>query len=285
MTIAFLGWVMGGGDVVVALSRGEEGMSRGTVPQSAGDAKSVQLPAVASYPGADEERIAMAPFAAIVFDLDGTLVDSVADIRMTLNGILAEIGRPPLSLPAVTAMIGDGPGKLLERALTATGELPERDETTGLIARFVARYDAAPVTHTRPYPGAAETLGRLRAGGARLGVCTNKPEGATRAVLAALDLAPLFDAVVGSGTINGVQKPDPRVLVATLAELGIAEHDAVMVGDATPDVGVARAAGVPVVLRAGGYTLKPATALGADAVFTHYPELPGVLASVRAQRR
>lgn len=227
----------------------------------------------------------MRPFDAIVFDLDGTLVNSAADIRMILNKLLADIGRLPLSLPAVTAMIGDGPRKLLERALAASGEVPAEADIVSLVRRFVASYDAMPVTHTRPYADVPETLVRLKADGARLGVCTNKPEGATRAVLAALELAPLFDAVVGSGTITGVQKPDRRMLDATLETLGVDVSAAVMVGDAAPDVKVARNAGAPVVVRAGGYSQQPATSLGADAVFIRYAELPEVLAALRPQRR
>lgn len=227
----------------------------------------------------------MAPFAAIVFDLDGTLVDFAADIRMIVNQLLGDIGRPPLSLAAVTAMIGDGPRKLLERALAVGGDTSTAPDITPLLADFIASYDAAPVTHTRPYTDVPETLRGLRQDGARLGVCTNKPERATRAVLAALGLAPLFDAVIGSGSVPGVQKPDRRMLEATLAILDVDAANSVMVGDAAPDVGVARNAGVPVVLREGGYTRDPATALGADAVFAEFAELPSVLAALRRQRR
>ncbi len=228
----------------------------------------------------------MAPFAAVVFDLDGTLVDSAADIQLVLNEVLADIGREPLPLPAVTAMIGDGPGKLLERALVAGGtdEAGAPGQAAALVERFIARYDAMPVIHTRPYAGVPQTLSRLRADGARLGICSNKPEGATRAVLRQLGLAPLFGAIVGSGTLAGVQKPDARMLWATLAALGVDGASAVMVGDAAPDVGVARNAGVPVVIRAGGYSRQPAAALGADAVFETYGELPEVLAALRRQR-
>lgn len=218
-------------------------------------------------------------FSAVVFDLDGTLIDSAGDIQLIVNEILAEIGRPPLSLPAVTGMIGEGPRKLLERALAASGAADTHVDP--LLPRFLSRYEAAPLRHTRAYAGVPEVLERLRQEGARLAICTNKPAGATRAVLTQLGLAPLFSVVIGSGSLPGIQKPDRRVLDAALAALGVPHAAAVMVGDAAPDVAVARAAGIPVVLRAGGYTREPAHALGADAVFTHYHELPGVLAGLR----
>jgi phosphoglycolate phosphatase len=226
----------------------------------------------------------MAPFAAVIFDLDGTLVDSAVDITLILNGVLASIGRPPLAVAAVTEMIGDGPRALLERALAAGGGLDGVDIPT-LVRRFVADYDATPVAHTRPYDGAVAALTTLRAQGAKLALCTNKPEGATRAVVAALGLDPFFDAIVGSGTLAGVHKPDRRMLETTLERLGCASDAAVMVGDAAPDVGVARNAGVPVVLRAGGYSRVPAETLGADAVFHHFAELPPLLAALAARRR
>ncbi len=224
------------------------------------------------------------PFAAVVFDLDGTLVDSAADIRAVLNAVLGEDGRPPLALDAVIPMIGDGAGKLLERALTATGGVPA-EGIAPLLRRFRQRYDADPAVLTRPYAGVPDVLALMRAAGVRLGVCTNKPEAATLGTLKALDLAGYFGAVVASGTLpGGITKPDARMLTATLDALGVARGEAaVMIGDAINDVLVARNAGLPVVLRAGGYTVTPAERLGADAVFAEYSDLPATLHALAGQ--
>lgn len=218
------------------------------------------------------------PFAAVIFDLDGTLVDSAPDIRAVLNAVLGEDGRPPLDLDAVIPLIGDGAGKLLERALAATGGVPEAGFEP-LLRRFRERYDAEPAVLTRPYPRVPDVLASMQAAGVKLGICTNKPEAATLGTLEVLGLAGYFVAVVASGTLpGGVTKPDARMLQATLAALGIARGEAaVMVGDAINDVKVARNAGLPVVLRAGGYTVQPADRLGADAVFAEYSDLPATL--------
>lgn len=226
------------------------------------------------------------PFAAVIFDLDGTLVDSAPDIRAVLNAVLEEDGRPQLDLGAVIAMIGDGAGKLLERALNATGGVPA-EGIAPLLRRFRERYDAEPVVRTRPYPQVPEVLAAMQAGGIRLGVCTNKPEAATLGTLKAVGLDGYFGAVVASGTLpGGVTKPDARMLHATLAALGVVPGEAaVMVGDAINDIKVARNAGLPVVLRAGGYTVEPADRLGADAVFTDYADLPATLDTLAGSRR
>ena len=224
------------------------------------------------------------PFAAVIFDLDGTLVDSAPDIRAVLNAVLEEDGRPQLDLGAVIAMIGDGAGKLLERALNATGGVPA-EGIASLLGRFRERYDAEPTVLTRPYPQVPEVLAVMQAAGVRLGVCTNKPEPATIGTLNALGLADYFGAVVASGTLaGGITKPDARMLTATLDALGVARGEAaVMVGDAINDVKVARNAGLPVVLRAGGYTVTPAEQLGADAVFADFADLPATLRALVGQ--
>ena len=211
---------------------------------------------------------------AVVFDLDGTLVDSAADIAFSLNVFLAEIGRSPLSLEAVTGMIGEGARTLIARALAATGALPSADEVQALTRRFLDLYEAAAADRTTAYPGVASALQDLQASGLRLGLCTNKPERATRLLLAALELDPLFDVVVGGDTLAGVLKPDPRPLLHALDALGATAERAVMVGDSPIDVASARAAGLRVLVRRGGYSRGPAEDLGADGIFEAFSELP-----------
>jgi phosphoglycolate phosphatase len=231
-------------------------------------------------PNAVAEAISVAGLGSIegvVFDLDGTLVDSAPDIRTSLNLLLREIRRPPLALAEVTAMIGEGAETLVARALAATGGAPERDAVRALTRRFVALYEGRSAERTRPYPGVHEALAALRRAGLRLGICTNKPERATRALLQALALDRHFAAVVGGDSLDGVRKPDPRPVFAVLAALATIPARAVLIGDSRTDVAVARAAGVRVLVRRGGYTIIPADRLGADGAFDAFAELPALV--------
>jgi phosphoglycolate phosphatase len=211
---------------------------------------------------------------AILFDLDGTLVDSAPDLAAAANVLLAEHGRPALSLAQVTGMVGDGAAKLVERALAASGVggTPLRVA----LDRFLALYEADPTRLTRPYEGVPAVLEELTAAGWRLGVCTNKPERASRAVLAGLGLDRYFAAVVG-GDSGPTRKPDPGPLLMALAQLGSAPGSAAMIGDHGNDVAAARAAGMPVVFARYGY--GPTTPAGAapDAVIDCLAELPPAL--------
>ncbi len=212
---------------------------------------------------------------AVVFDLDGTLIDSAPDLRAAVNSMLAEKGRRGLDLGAVTAMVGDGVHKLVERALAATGkETPTGAEIARATRRFLKFYEGHGAVLTRAYAGAVETLECLRGEGYALGICTNKPHGATCEILGALDLEGYFSAVLGGDTLDGVRKPDPRHLLAVLDRLGATPENAVMVGDTENDVAAARGAGVPMIAVAFGYAKVPVAELGADAVIGHFDELP-----------
>jgi phosphoglycolate phosphatase len=212
---------------------------------------------------------------ALIFDLDGTLVDSLPDLAAALAATLREIGAPALSSAAVRGMIGDGTPALVARALAARG-LPASllDER---LARFMALYEAAPVARSRPYPGVTETLAALRGDGRRLAVCTNKPQQAALAVLRGLALDGFFAAVVG-GDVLAVKKPDPAHLRAAIAALGAAPGEAVMIGDNEHDVAMAKAAGVPVILVRYGYHRVPLETLAADLQIDAFSELPDALA-------
>lgn len=216
---------------------------------------------------------------AVVFDLDGTLIDSAADLCAALNLLLREERLRPLSLAEVVPMIGDGAAKLVERAVAAAdGEVGGR--LPGLTRRFLALYEPRAAENTRAYPGVAEALETLVERGLALGVCTNKPERATRSILRALGLEQAFAAVLGGDSVPGARKPDPAVVIATLARLGPRADEAVMIGDSGNDVAAARAAGLPVLLRAGGYTAVPAENLGADGVFHSFAELPPAISAL-----
>jgi phosphoglycolate phosphatase len=209
---------------------------------------------------------------ALVFDLDGTLVDSAPDLHRSLNAVLSECGRAPVSLADIRAMVGDGAAKLVERGFADTGAPVEAAALPGLVERFLVHYRAGRHTMTTAFPGVAETLAALKARGCRLGVCTNKPYEPSVEILAALGLAGFFGAVTGGDSLP-VRKPDPGHLLGTLALLGETADAAVMIGDSANDVAVARAAGVPSVIVSYGYTRVPAAELGGDALIDEFADL------------
>ncbi len=218
-------------------------------------------------------------FAAVVFDLDGTLVDSAPDLCALVNEMLAELGRPGLELAEVMPMIGDGSRALLERGLRASGGVPPTVDLDALFAEFLRRYARLPVRPDQVYAGVVAALEELATAGVRLGVCTNKPQVPTDRLLTALGLARFFGAVIGGDALP-VRKPDAGHLRAVLARLGVDTAPAAMVGDSRTDLLTARAAGVPCVLLSCGYTPVPARELGADRVIDHMSELGAALASL-----
>ncbi len=211
--------------------------------------------------------------SAVVFDLDGTLVDTAPDLGRALNVLLAERGRPPISLDGIRRLVGEGAARLVERGFIASGGLPE--DLTILTRRFVAIYSEGIARLSRPFPGVVDTLGLLRHAGIALGICTNKPDGLTRQLLDALDLAQYFSAIAGGDV--PARKPDARHLLGVLAELAAAPAGCLMVGDSANDVNVARNAHVPVVVVSYGYTTTPPGELGADALIERFDELPTLL--------
>ena len=216
---------------------------------------------------------------AVVFDLDGTLVDTAPDLHAHLNEMLAELGRPGFGLDEVRPMIGDGARMLLRRGLDASGGMPVGVDLESLFDEFLRRYTARPLRFGAAFDGVAEALEALGAAGIKLGVCTNKPQAPTDRLLALLDLQRHFPAVIG-GDVLAVRKPDPGHLLAVLDRLGAEPARALMVGDSANDVQVAEAVGVPCVLVSFGYTQTPARELGAACVIDHMSELAAALASL-----
>jgi len=187
-----------------------------------------------------------------ILDLDGTLVDSAPDIRRALNAALAEAGLPPLSLAEVTARIGDGAAKLVERAVppeAAAADVP------ALLARFREHYSEAVCVDSRVYPGVPLTLATMAERGARLTVLTNKPGDLARRLLETLGLAASIADLVGDGD-GFPRKPAPDAARALLARAGLAAGGARawVVGDGVPDVRLGHALGCPVAAAAWGYT-------------------------------
>lgn len=209
---------------------------------------------------------------AIVFDLDGTLIDSAPDIAHALNAATGTRGLAPFRLEEVKEMIGGGVPQLVERALVARG-FP-RSELMPLVDDFLVLYRENLTTRTVVYDGARELLERLHGEGRRLGVCTNKNHELTLAILDQLDLAKYFGAVIGERE-GKARKPDAAPLLETLAGLGAAPEDALMAGDSEADVACARNAKIPVVVVSFGYSKVAPDALGADAVIDALSDLPG----------
>jgi phosphoglycolate phosphatase len=210
----------------------------------------------------------------LLFDLDGTLVDSVPDLANALNEVLREHGYAALSRTEVAPMVGDGVPALVARAFEARGG--GAAEAAQALPRYIKIYEANATNLTRPYPGVRDTLVLLRAHGYRTAVCTNKLQQATETVLSGLDLAGLFDAVAG-GDRYPVRKPDKGHLLGLIAELGGSVERAVMIGDSENDAAAAHAAGVPAIMMRYGYARVDPATLGAKVVLDHFAELPATL--------
>ncbi|RRH97698.1 phosphoglycolate phosphatase [Mesorhizobium tamadayense] len=218
---------------------------------------------------------------AILFDLDGTLVDSAPDIAAAVNELLAGRDLPPLRVDQVKAMIGGGVGKLVERAFAASGSPllgSALEEANRVMAPIYRRHLTG---LTRLMPGVREVLTHFHLSGMALGVATNKPQLATREILLHFHLTEYLGAIVGGDAVTFL-KPAPDALLLALDQLGVEPTETWMVGDSSSDVGAARAAGMPVVLLRGGYTQVPVEELGADLVCDSLLDLPSAMQRLRA---
>jgi phosphoglycolate phosphatase len=208
----------------------------------------------------------------IVFDLDGTLVDTAPDLINALNHVLDREGLPPVPLHSARNMIGAGARKLIERGLEGECRSVGVEDINRLTADFIAYYADHIADESRPFEGLEAALDHLATRGHRLAVCTNKLEWLSKRLLNALGLSPRFAAICGADTF-GVQKPDPTILRETVARAGGQLSTSIMVGDAGTDVGVARRAGVPVIGVSFGYTDIPIADLKPDRVIHHMKDL------------
>jgi len=220
---------------------------------------------------------------ALIFDLDGTLVDTAPDLAAALDHVLTGYGRPPLGLDPVRHMVGDGARLLVERGFAATGG-PPPGGVDAAMERFLAYYRAHIADRSRPFPGVLDQIDDARSAGVRIAICTNKPQGPTDMLLAALKLDRLMDAVVCGDTLP-TRKPDPAMVTECLHRLQVPAAGSVMLGDSRNDVLAARGAGVPVVVVTFGYTMVPAAELGGDALLDSFSALPSVLDGLSARLR
>ena len=210
---------------------------------------------------------------AIVWDLDGTLVESAPDLATALNALLNEQGQQGHTVTNVRPMIGGGVAKLIERGFRASGAPLDEAATDALVPRFMEIYTACATQNTALVPHAREVLNHFYHAGIKQGLCTNKPYSVTQLILSALDISGFFESVIG-GDSTSMKKPHPLPLMTCLEELKTLPEDAVMIGDSGADVGAARAAKVQIILVPDGYTGVPAVSLGADYVVGNLADIP-----------
>src|ERR1700745_4164458 len=215
----------------------------------------------------------------IVFDLDGTLVDTAPDLIDALNFVLDREGLQPVPLQAARNLIGAGARKLIERGLELEGRAATVADIERMPRDFITYYADHNVDGSRPFEGLEGALDDLGARGCRLAVCTNKLEWLSKRLLDRLGLSPRFAAICGADTF-GVAKPDPAILQQTVARAGGAMASTIMVGDAGTDIGVARRAGVPVIGVSFGYTDVPIAELKPDRLIHHMRDLPDAVAAL-----
>jgi phosphoglycolate phosphatase len=221
---------------------------------------------------------------SIIWDLDGTLVDSAPDLASALNTVLDKRGFFTHSIDEIRLMIGNGVPKLVERGFNAVGMRLEPAQLDELVAMFVKEYKTCATEHTRPYPNIVETLEKIHGMNIPMGVCTNKPETFTKQILEGLDLAKYFSSVVGGDTTS-TRKPDPQPVLACLRGLVSEPASSLMIGDSIHDVHAAHAAGVTVAVVPWGYRSAPVEELGADFVLHDIAALPEMIREAGMQRQ
>jgi phosphoglycolate phosphatase len=219
----------------------------------------------------------------VVFDLDGTLVDTAPDLISALNIVFTHEQLPLIAYEQARIMIGGGARRMIESGLKFAGRPVVAAEIDRMLADFIAHYSAHIADHSRPFPGLDAALDRLAHDDCRFAVCTNKLESLSRLLLDALGMTARFAAICGQDTF-GVQKPSPDVLIRTIAAAGGTPDWAVMVGDSGTDIATARAAGIPVVAVDFGYTDRPVAELDPDRIISHFSELPAAIRELVAVR-
>ena len=218
----------------------------------------------------------------LIFDLDGTLVDSAPDLADALDALLADHGLAPLGLDHTRRLIGHGVAELVRKGLAVRGQTPEPPALAAAVQRFLHHYTPHLSRKSRPYPGTVAVLQGLHDDGWRLVVCTNKLEASARKLLADLGLLPFFALVAGPDTY-GVAKPDPAHLLHCLPPDNPASRPALMIGDAAPDIAAAQAAGLPVIAVNWGYGPQPLDSLMPDAIAMTMADIPGLVARLMPQ--
>lgn len=210
----------------------------------------------------------------IIFDLDGTLIDSAPDLHAATNHVLKSIGRDTVSLDQVRHMVGYGALRLIELGLEATGD-PEEYSAEDLRPTFLQYYGDNITTHTTLFDGALDMMTHFKNEGIELGLCTNKPIALTEPILNNLGIRELFSAVSGGDSFD-FKKPDPRHIFETARKM-TGEGPALMVGDSRPDIEAAKAANMPAIAVSFGYSQMPIQDLSPDVIIDHLSDLKGLI--------
>jgi phosphoglycolate phosphatase len=219
------------------------------------------------------------PAPTIVFDLDGTLIDTAPDLIDTLNVVFAREGLPPVADAIARNLIGGGARAMIARGIAGDGRVLAPEKLEQLFADFIAHYSAHIADRSQPFPGLNDALDALAARGCRFAVCTNKLERLSISLLEALNLADRFEVICGQDTFS-MQKPDPEVLRRTIAAAGGNMQRAIMIGDSGIDIRTARAANIPVIAVDFGYSDRPVSEFGPDQVISHFVQLPAAVAAI-----
>ena len=219
----------------------------------------------------------------VVFDLDGTLVDTAEDLVATLNAVLTAEGMAPVGMQSAIGMVGSGSRVLIEAAFASEGRALTPETLDRLLADFLAFYDAHIADASRPYPGVEAALDRFAADGWVMAVCTNKYEAPARKLLRVLGLDGHFAAITGQDTF-GFRKPDPRHLTETIRLAGGFAGEAIMIGDSRTDIDTAQAANIPVVAVTFGYSPIPVATFNPTRLISGFDELPAVAAALLPRR-
>ena len=215
----------------------------------------------------------------IVFDLDGTLIDTAPDLVDTLNVVFAREGLPQVAYETARNLIGGGARAMIARGIEAEGIAVTPARLEQLFADFIAHYSEHIADRSRPFPGLTDALDVLAADGCRFAVCTNKLERLSVRLLEQLNLAGRFVAICGQDTF-GIQKPDPEVLRRTVQAAGGILTQAIMIGDSETDIRTARAAGIPVIAVDFGYSERPVSDFGPDRIISHFAQLRAAIAAI-----
>jgi len=218
----------------------------------------------------------------LLFDLDGTLLDTAPDLSATLNHCLKEAGRPTVTLDSVKHMVGQGAVALLERGLTATGGMVPAKKFEELVNLFFEYYENHLTDHSTPYEGLMDLLPVLNDHGCEMAVCTNKPAAFAKTIINDLDLQNFFPVITGGDSFE-IRKPDPGHIHKTLELMHKKSGLAVMIGDTHNDIDAANAADITSIAVSFGYSDTPAHGLGANHVIDHFSELLPLLESISRQ--
>jgi 2-phosphoglycolate phosphatase, prokaryotic len=221
-------------------------------------------------------------FDTVIYDLDGTLIDSAKDMQVAVSRVLADHGLPPVSEDDVRIFMGQGSKVTMAKAFAKYGKPLDDDKLSAVTREFVRYYEADPVSHTQAFAGVSDVVARFARLGLKQGVCTNKFERPSRMILEHLKLMPPISDLAGADTFP-VRKPDPRHILMLVERMGGTPGRSVMVGDSIHDVHAAHGAGLPAVLVSWGYTATPARELGAEAVIERFDALPQALEQLANQ--